>query len=288
MTDKLWHFVWPRFLCLFFCILLSTPVTADNQSTSLLNHSCIQGSLTQIQNHFLENNSLIFARGQTLSQNDEKRVLFVVSYPINTFQIVSLIALGNSHYEACIESTSIEVDYRDETAPVRKLFERTYRGHEIFNDTIPNLECETEPDVCHFWPSYNNHPDTTILSAYELSDSASTSSYNEIVKLKIGPHIISPSRGRLAELARTKFALRMNNQVDESASDIEAGKQIYREIYQNFDHKLALIIFSHTATYDWNVKKINRNTGQMSTLIEGTSLEMYPLSRNTYLSFGSN
>ena len=288
MTDDYRRCNLTKFMCMFLCMLTTMPAISDNQPASLLRHSCTQGSLTQIQNHFLDNNNLIFARGQSLSEHGEQRVLFLVSYPINTFQIVSLIALGHSHYEACIESTSIEVDYRDENAPVRKLFKRTYRAHEIFNDAIPNQECGAEPNLCQFWPSQINHTHTTILSAYQLNNNDSTDSYDEIIKLKIGRHVISPSRGRLTQLARTKYALRMNNKLDESASDIEAGKEIYRKIHQSFDHKLALIVFSYTQEYDWNVKRIDRDTGQISTLIEGKSLEMYPLSRNTYLSFMPN
>ena len=275
-----------KLLFVFLYASITSIVVADNHPSKIVDQACIQGSLTHIQNHYLDNNYLIMARGQTMHQ--QQRMLFLVSYPVEYFSMVSLNSLGNSHYEACVLSTAREVDYRDNHAPVRELFARTERAHQIFNDEIPTTQCESDHMLCSFWPSQIDPSSSIILSAYHVANAASNVSYDETVKLKIGRHVIAPSRGRLMQLARTKYSLRINNQLDESTSDIETGKQIYRQIHQKFDHKLALIIFSHDHAYDWKVEKIDRDTGHISILNHGKLLEMYPLSTNTYTTFRSD
>ena len=124
-----------------------------------------------------------------------------------------------------------------------------------------------------------------ILTGYEYSANNQTDSYTEPVELKIDQHYIYPSRGELAELARTKYALRIANKLQESEQDAESAKKVYREMYLNVDHQLALILFSADGDQNWSIEKIDRTTGLISTLNEGTALQMYPLSYDDYLDF---
>lgn len=264
------------------CLVLAfLSLTVHSEQAKKIQPACTSGSLTQLNQFFFNQDYLLIARGTT---NQQSEMLFIVSSDMNYFHVVDLVSIDSNYLQACINSSAREIDYQH-TPPVPGILERINRAHIVFADEIPSKqECRPKNEKCSAWNSaLFNQQDQLILTGYEYSASAEPASYDEPVELKIDHNYIYPSRGELAELARTKYALRLTNQLRESKHDQESVKKVYREMYENVDHKLALISFSTDDNHDWIIQKIDRESGLVWTLHEGTSLHMYPLSDNDYI-----
>lgn len=247
--------------------------------------TCTTGSLEQLHVFFLEQDYLLIAQGVSSQQTE---IFFMVSSDMDYFHIVNLVSLASNQWQACIASSAREIDYQH-LPPVPGVLTRIDRAHTVFSDDIPSHQkCPPENTTCRPWsPAVLNSPRRLILTGYEYSASDEPDGYAEPVELKIDQHYIYPARGELAELARTKYALRMTEQLQESDQDAASAKKVYREMYLNVDHQLALIIFSADNNQNWLIEKIDRTTGLIWTLNMGTALQMYPLSYDDYLDFSS-
>ncbi|MEM8845408.1 MAG: hypothetical protein AAGB35_10265 [Pseudomonadota bacterium] len=262
----------------------------EKEEISLKEITCASGSLSQLYEFFADQNYVLVAQGRQ-SQTNGKQIdfsdsLFLVSSDMDYFHLVTLKEIKQNTYEGCISLSAREVDLQIQT-PLDDLLTRKNREHYLFiSKTTKDGKCPTQDASCKSWSSTsyiaNRKP---LISGYEYSVEKPEDSYNEIVELTIGDQTIHPTRGALAELARTKYALRLTNQLNESEEDLEAAKEIYINILRDLDHKIPLIVLNLTGTNKWSIYKIDQAQGLVWEMFNGDNLITYPLEEESYQQF---
>ena len=276
------------FATLYFLFLLNA--VADDKGQKLEESFCAQGSQQQLYDFFTEQEYVIFAQGKRFSKNGQLQefadVLFLVSPDMEFFHLVTQKKIDDTKYKACIFSSAREVDYRF-SSPIPDLLPAKNREHFLFLDKIPDDgECPKDKTQCTPWTAWSHMIKQTFLfSAYMYSAKWDYDAYEEIVDLTLEGKTIHPTRGALAELARTKYAVRMRNELSESKEDREAAKQVYEKIFDEVDHALPLIVLILTDNRKWAISVIDRKKGLVWTPMQGRELELYPLSRSSYEKF---
>lgn len=271
-------------------ILSIQRTAAEDTKNKLQENFCATGSQQQLFNFFTEQDYVVFAQAKRIHKNGKTRdfsdTLFLISPDMEFLHIVTQKKIDNSKFKACIFSSAREVDYRF-VSPIPELLTEKNREHFLFLDEIPkNGKCPPAKTNCTPWPAWSHMIRQTFLySAYMYSATWNYDAYEEIVDLTLDGKTIHPSRGALAELARTKYAIRMRNELSESKEDQEAAKKVYKEIYNEVDHALPLMVLMLTDNRKWVVSVIDRLKGLVWTPIQGRELELYPLPRSAYEKF---
>jgi hypothetical protein len=283
-----------KFVILFLLNLLivSHSSLASNQNTSSLEDSfCAYGSHKELYNFFTEKDYVVIAQGKRIQPDGKTKdfadILFLVSPDMEYFHAVTLNGIKYDHFKACIFSSAREIDYQF-TSPIPNLLIYKKREHIVLLiDDIPkDAACLENEKDCISWTSWShNLKQTFLLSAYKYSSNRGNDPYNEIVELTLDNKVIRPTRGALAEHARKKYALRLRNELNESKNDVKTAKIAYKQIHDEVDHKLALILLNFTETRDWSLSEINREKGLVNILLQGVELELYPAQIDTYKKF---
>ena len=282
-------------LCLFSLTITCNTIQANNNAPPNLEDGyCAYGSHKELYNSFTEKNYIVIAQGKRIQPNgnikDFADVLFLVSPDMEYFHAVTLQGIKYDHFKACIFSSAREIDYQF-APPIPDILPRKNREHAVFllKDIPKNANCPSGENVCTSWSQWsNNLEQTTLLSAYSHSTKDQVDLYNEIVELTLDNKVIRPTRGTLSEHARTKYALRLRNEVTESIDDAKNAKAAYEQIHDEVDHNLPLVILNLTNTRNWSIDEINREKGLVQSLLHGVEFELYPMPSNQYQRFQTN
>ena len=200
------------------------------------------------------------------------------------FHAVTLSGIKYDYFKACIFNSAREIDFQF-ASPIPDLLERINREHLVFlvKDIPKETPCPTEDASCISWTEWSPLlQQTFLLSAYSYSNNTPNDPYNEVVELTLDNKTIHPTRGKLSEHARVKYAVRLRNELSESGKDLKAAKDVYIQIHDEVDHKLPLVFFPVSEDRSWNITQVNRNTGLAETIIQGIELELYPMKRMEY------
>jgi hypothetical protein len=283
-----------KVLFLFLFAIICSPHTslASNKNSSNLEDSfCTYGSHKQLYKFFAEKDYIVIAQGKRLQPNSDIKdfadVLFLVSPDMEYFHAVTLSGIKHDHFKACIFSSAREIDYQF-SSPIPDLLTRKNREHVVLlADDIPkNTSCPNSDKYCTPWTNWSHTlKQTLLLSAYTYSTKWRNDSFKEIVELTLDNKVIRPTRGKLTEHARKKYALRLRNELNESKEDLKNTKIAYKQIHDEVDHKLPLIFLSLTETRDWSLSEVNREEGLVKTVLHGVKLELYPMPNNAYKEF---
>ena len=272
-------------------IVCNTVLASDNSIPNLEDGYCAYGSHKELYNIFSEKNYIVIAQGKRIQPNGNTKdfadVLFLVSPDMEYFHTVTLNGIKYNHFKACVFSSAREIDYQF-APPTPNLLPRINREHTVFlADNIPkNSSCPNNDKHCMPWSQWShNLKQTSLLSAYTYSTKWKTDSYNEIVELTLDNKIIHPTRGTLSKHARTKYALRLRNELNESIKDAKNAKAAYKQIHDEVDHKLPLVFLNLTDTRNWSIDEINREKGLVQTLLQGIEFELYPIMNSVYKKF---
>ena len=265
----------------------STPAS-DKYKPNLEDSDCAYGSHKELYDFFTEKNYIVIAQGKRIQPNSKVKdfadVLFLVSPNMEYFHAVTLNGIKYDYFKACIFSSAREIDYQF-APPTPNLLPRINREHTVFLlDNIPkNASCPIGDKDCKPWSQWSyNLKQTSLLSAYSYSTKWENDPYNEIVELTLDNKIIRPTRGVLSEHARTKYALRLRNELNENIKDAKNAKVAYKQIHDEVDHKLPLIFLNLTDSRDWSIDEINRDKGLVQTVLYGVDLELYPMPNSAY------
>ena len=278
------------FFLLLFSMYFISCFAAGEEDQTLEESFCANGSRQQLIDFFTEQNYVVFAQGKRIVESGEVQefpdVLFLVSPDLEFFHLVTQQKSGDTKFEACIFASAREVDYKF-VAPIPDLFVEKDREHLVFLQAIPkDGECPTGESQCVPWRKWEHMVKQTFLfSAYLYSAKRKFDAYQEIIELTVEGKTIHPTRGALSELARTKYAARLRNELGEQEADREAAKKAYREIFKEADHGLPLMMLMLTDNRKWAVTVIDRKQGLVTTLMQGEDLELYPLPRSAYENF---
>lgn len=274
-------------------IICNTALARDNSKPNLEDSYCAYGSHKELYNFFTEKNYIVIAQGKRIQPNGDIKdfadVLFLVSPDMEYFHTVTLNGIKYDHFKACIFSSAREIDYQF-APPTPNLLLRKNREHIVFLlDNMPkNASCSTGDKYCTPWTQWtHNLKQTSLLSAYSYSTKWKNDPYNERVELTLDNKIIRPTRGALSEHARTKYALRLRNELSESIEDAKNAKDAYKQIHDEVDHKLPLVFLNLTDTREWSVDEVNRENGLVQAVLYGVELELYPMSNSQYQKFRS-
>ena len=283
------HGVRVKIILLAFCLLIPTFSLASNTPDKLSDdNQCTYGSHKQLYQFFTNQNYAVIAQGKRIQSSgkikDFADVLFILSPDMHYFHAVTLSGIRYDHFKACIFSSSREIDFQF-ASPIPNLLERQNREHLVFLvDNLPkDSTCPANDDLCMPWGKWSALLEQTfLLSGYAYAGLEENDPYNEIVELTLDNKTIRPTRGVLTEHARVKYAVRLRNELSESASDIKAAKDAYIQIHDEVDHKLPLIILTVTKDRTWALTQIDRDSGLASTVIRGIDLELYPMKQTEY------
>jgi len=275
----------------FLLVTFSCLSFAENEFNPVLEESfCAYGSHQQLYKFFSNESYIVVAQGK-LTQTDQSTqnffdVLFLVSPDMGYFHTVTLDEIKPNHFKACISHSAREIDYQF-APPLPKLLTRKNREHQTLLDNMPiDASCSSDSQHCTPWSEWSQALNTTIvMSAYAYSSKSKHDPYNEIVELSLDSKTINPTRGALTELTRTKYALRVRNELKESVDELKKIKATYKQIHSEVDHKLALLFLSLTETRAWSLDQLDRDTGLVTTLLQGNELKMYPMTNKQYQSF---
>ena len=276
-----------------FLLLPIQGIAAEDSNKKLQESFCAEGSQQQLLDFFTAEDYVVFAQGKRFSKSGQLQgfadVLFLVSPDMEFFHLVTQKKIDGGKYKACIFSSAREVDYRF-ASPIPNLLQAKNREHFLFLDKIPkDGKCPPDKAQCTPWSNWSHMIRQTFLfSAYMYSAKWNYDAYEEIVDLTLDGKTIHPTRGALAELARTKYAVRMRNELSESKEDQEAAKQVYEKIFDEIDHALPIIVLMLTDNRKWAVSIIDRVKGLVWTPMQGRDLELYPLPRSAYEKFLTN
>ena len=284
-------------IALFILTLFAFPLTslASNKNSSYLKDGfCTDGSHQQLYNFFAEKDYIVIAQGKRTHPSGEIKdfadVIFLVSPNMEYFHAVTLNGIKYDHFKACIFSSAREIDYQF-APPMPNLLTRQNREHVVFltSDIPKNISCSSNDQHCITWNDWSHHlKQTFLLSAYLTSSNWENDLYNEIVELTLNDKKIRPSRGKLAQHARKKYALRLRNESNESKEERQQAKTAYKQIHDEVDHKLALVILSLTETRDWALSEVNRTEGLVHKTLNGIELELYPAPISIYKKFAAD
>ena len=279
---------------LYLLLLIPLLAHTTEQDISLKEITCTTGTLSQLYNFFADQEYVLVAQGkQNLDDGKQENyldTLFIVSTNMEYFHVVTLNRSGQHEYEdkykGCISLSAREIDFQIK-APVENLLPRKNREHYIFfSETPKNGKCPEDETSCTPWASNGYIADRKpLVSGYTYTGEHPEDPYTEIVELNVGDKTIHPTRGALAELARTKYALRLTNELNESEEDAEAAIEIYKKIHSNVDHKLPLIVLNLTGNNNWIIYKIDQSKGLVWTLLSGSNLATFPLEIENYEEF---
>ena len=262
----------------------------EEKGKKLQESFCAEGTQQQLYDFFTAEDYVVFAQGKRFAKSGQLKdfadVLFLISPDMEFFHLVTQKKIDGAKYKACIFSSAREVDYRF-ASPIPGLLQEKNREHFLFLDKIPkDSECPKDKTQCTPWSAWAHMIKQTFLfSAYMYSAKWDYDVYEEIVDLTLEGKTIHPTRGALAELARTKYAVRMRNELSESKEDQEVAKQLYKQIFDEVDHALPLIVLMLTDNRKWVISVIDRKKGLVWTPMQGRDLELYPLSRTVYKRF---
>lgn len=264
--------------------------SAEQEIQTLEESFCANGTQQQLVDFFTEQQYVVIAQGKRIDSigivQEYPDVLFLVSPDLEFFHLVTQEKTENNKFKACILTSAREVDYKF-TAPLPDLFQQKNREHLTFLDTIPtDGRCSANESNCVPWSQWSHMVKQTFLfSAYLYSAKWKYDAYEEIIELTLEDKTIRLTSGALSKLARTKYAVRMRNELGEDKDDREAGKKAYAEIYKEVDHGLPLMLLMLTDNRRWAITIINRKEGLVTTLMQGRDLELYPLPVQVYKKF---
>ena len=261
--------------------------TKEEEPKKLEEKFCATGTYQQLLDFFTAEEYIVFARGRRASSDQGAAdVLFLVSPDMEYFHLVTVKPKKEDKHKACIFSSAREIDYQL-VSPIPGLLQAKNREHLLFLDKIPkDGECPPEKFNCTPWRDWSHIvKQDFVMTAYLYSAKWNYDAYDEIVDLTLDNKTIHPTRGELAELARTKYALRARNPLDESAEDRESAKKVYRQIHDEVDHLLPLLVIMLTDNRKWAMSIIDRVKGLVWTPVQGRDLELYPLPRSVYEGF---
>ena len=273
-------------LLFWFC----SPAFAKQEIQALEENFCAKGTQQQLVEFFTDQQYVVFAQGKRLNGDgaiaEYPDVLFLVSPDLEFFHLVTQHKTENEKYKACIFTSAREVDYKF-AAPIPELFPEKNREHLMFLGLIPKDGiCPESQSNCVSWSKWSHMiKQTYLFSAYLYSAKWKYDAYEEIIELTIEDKTIRPTSGALSELARTRYAARLRNELGEDEGDREAGKKAYAEIYKQADHGLPLMMLILTDNRRWAVTVIDRKQGLVTTLMQGRDLELYPLPIRVYKKF---
>jgi hypothetical protein len=264
--------------------------TEDDQDISLKEITCTAGTLTQLYKFFEDHQYVLVGQGKLLPDNpaskDFHNALFLVSSSMDYFHVVILDKKGNGKYEGCISLSAREIDFQMQT-PINHLLIRNNRAHDLFLSEFPdNGNCPNQDARCSPWIKNTLlEKQKPLLTGYEYSVGPEKDPYEEIVELNIDGQIIHPTRGALTELARKKYTLRLTNELDEPKADIEAAKEIYKNILDDVDHRLPLLSLNLTGNDQWKIYRIDRTNGLVWIMLQGDGFAPFPLKSDSYEKF---
>ena len=278
-----------KIILLACSLLLPSNSIANKNPESLSNENrCAYGSHKQLYQFFTDENYAVIAQGKRIQPSGKVKdfadVLFLLSPDMDYFHAVTLSGIRYDHFKACIFSSGREIDFQF-APPIPNLLERKNREHLVFlEDNLPkDAACPADDDLCLPWSEWSASLEQTfLLSGYSYSELEENDPYNEIVELTLDNKTIRPTRGVLTEHARVKYALRLRNELSESARDIKAAKDAYIQIHDEVDHKLPLIILAVTKDRAWSITQIDRESGLAKRVIHGVELELYPMRQTEY------
>ncbi len=272
---------------LFFSLIVEAE---EGTSKQMKENFCATGTQQQLLDFFTAEEYIVFAQGKREDANNGLNkfsdVLFLVTPDLKYFHLVTVKVKNKDKRTACIFSSAREVNFQF-TSPMPGLLENKNREHLVFMENIPeNGNCPPEKLNCMPWRDWSHRiKQKFVLTAYMYSAKWDYNAYDEIVELTLDNKTIHPTRGALAELARTKYGLRLRNELGEANKEQEAAKQVYREIYNEIDHGLPLMLIMLNDDRNWAVSIIDRVKGLVWTPMQGRELELYPLPRSVYEKF---
>lgn len=269
-------------------------IAGNSDGSNVEAATCSYGSHKELYSFFTEKNYIVVAQGKRIQPNgsikDFADVLFLITPDMEFFHAVTLTGIRYDHFKACIFSSAREIDYQF-APPIPDLLSRNNRAHLVFFNQGPSQDnaCINETNECTAWDDWLSRTKQTFLfSAYKYSSSWRSDPYDEIVELRLDNKVIRPTRGRLSEHARKKYALRLRNELNESKDEIKTTKLAYKEIHDEVDHKLPLIFLSLNNTRDWTLSEVDREKRLVHTIIHGIEFELYPMTTNAYKNFTDN
>ena len=275
---------------LLICSLLFPVSSLANQNSKELNpDSCAYGSHKELYQFFTDQKYVVIAQAKRIQDSGDIKdfadVIFLLSTDMAYFHAVTLSGIKYDHFEACIFTSAQEVDFQF-APPVPNLLSRKNREHLVFliKDIPKNAPCPNQKKSCMTWQQWSPLLEQTfLLSAYHYANDLTNNPYHEIVELTLDNKTIRPTRGVLAEHARVKYAIRLRNELKESAGDIKAAKQAYIDIHNEVDHNLPLVFLSLEKDRRWRITQVDRISGLAETLLHGVELELYPMKQDGYL-----
>lgn len=282
-----------KFVILLFLIFTSFSNSHAEQNTkqNTQENICAYGSHKELYEKFAQKNYIVIAQGKRMQPDghikDFADVLFLLSPEMDFFHAVAMNGIHHDHFKACIFYSGREIDYQF-APPIADILLRVNRQHQIFlSDSMPaNATCPKDDKDCVTWSDWAQKTTQTFLfSAYKYSSNWPHDPYDDIVELMLDSKVIHPTRGALAELARTKYALRLRNELHENIDEIKVAKDAYKQIYEEADHRLPLIFLSLTQNRNWSINEIDRENGLVHPVLHGAELELYPMSNAQYKSF---
>jgi hypothetical protein len=276
------------FIALILLILLLQYSWAEEQTEATkIGPTCTFGNLSELSQFFAKQNLMQIAKGTRRNKHNQSQdnieVQFLLAKDMTYFHVATIKPEYADQYRACIISSAREVDLHVDP-PVESFLQRIPREHLLFLNDVPTAgECPTDKNNCAPWsgPAELNGIEY-LITAYLYSEHWQLDAYTQIVDIKIDKKVIQPTRGMLAEFARLKYASRLRNEFNEDATQLEAAKQAYRNIYTEVDHEHPLYMFIIGEDDTWQIKMLDRHRGIVWTPIQGDNLVMFPLSHFEY------
>ena len=288
------YFMSRKIVALIVCSLLTLHCQANETfSEKFQEQLCTHGSHQELYQFFMNENYIVFAQGKRRQPDgkikDFADVLFLVSPDMQYFHAAILNGVKYDYFKACIFTSAREVDYQF-ASPVPGILARKNREHQIFlsEDMPTDGQCPANTTACTTWTDWSHEINNFyLLSAYTYSTKHPIDPYNEIIDLTVDSKTIHPTRGKLTQHARLKYALRVRNELKESKDDVKAAKTVYRNIYNEVDHQLPLMHLKLSDDRRWKISEIDRTSGLVWNILEGIDLELYPMQNEAYKSFTS-
>ena len=252
--------------------------------------TCTQGSERELKQFFKDQDLVQIAKGKRIRATDQQEkisdIFFLLSKDVDLFHVATLEEERRDFFKTCIISSAREIDFQI-APPVPNLLERKYREHLLFLNDLPKEgECPPEKQNCSAWAGPTEFiGNKYLLTGYLYSQHWELDAYTQIVDLTLDSKTIQPTRGMLSEFARTKYAARLRNELNENNTQITAAKELYRDIYNQVDHGHPLYMFILGDEGEWKITMIDRHRGLVWTPLQGNELEIYPLSKREYREF---
>ncbi len=283
-----------KLIYLIILLTLSTmhaSIASDSENSNDEASTCSYGSHKELYAFFSEKNYIVVAQGKRIQPNgsvkDFADVLFLITPDMDYFHAVILTGITYDHFKACIFSSAREIDYQF-APPIPNLLSRNNREHLVFfnNQSSKDNACANKDNNCISWDNWlSKSKQTFLFSAYKYSTNWRNDPYDEIVELRLDNKVIRPTRGKLSEHARKKYALRLRNELNETKDEVKTTKVAYKEIHDEVDHKLPLIFLALNETRDWSLSEVSREDRSVHSIIHGVEFELYPMTASSYKNF---